>query len=211
MAKSQGPTGYLTQREFARLVDDPLQTVIDKDRLGLFEAAIPGGGRGHKKLYTYEQVEEYKKLKVSMKDPNAQMRFYTIEEAYAGFMALDEGKTIREMVVQLKIHPAKAEAIRADWVRAGEGVILDRKHVEAILSLGLSGPSSITRPEDVVEIVVAAAAEAEHECACKRAPASVCLRCVHDRVKNALLSAKKSEPTPSEDDDESGEIARAVG
>lgn len=196
LRRSKKPEGYLTTYEFARAVGEPAAVILEKHRIGMFKAAIhyPTGGRGKTTYYAREQIEQYNAMKDLTVDPVSALRVYAAEEAKAGFAAIQAGKTMRDLVIELGIHPARARAISDDYAAMGGGVYLAPDDLNAILALDMSGPTEIRSVKDILEILETASSNLT--CSCGEGERALCITCVNDRVRKAAGAARQKQASP---------------
>lgn len=196
----------MTTHEFARAVDEPVAVILDKHRIGLFRAAIshPTGGRGRATYYSREQVEHYNALKETAVDPITAIRVYSAEEAKLGFAALRAGKSLQDLVIDLTIHPSRARAIADDFASLGGGLYLSQSEVNSILAMELPGPTKLEKGADILELLKAVGSESA--CSCARGERSLCILCVNDRIRKAVVAASQKQTETAPDPQENADV-----
>lgn len=107
---------------------------------------------------------------------------YTPDDASKMFAALKANKSVEDCVIELKIHPRAAMAIKRAWDDVRGQVTFTREQLDKIEKLGLDGEFPIEAPEQLMSVLESAAAE--KACVtCKAKPGVMCRGCAKKEVR----------------------------
>lgn len=201
-APSRAQNG-LTTEQFAQAAGVPIHHIHYAMRTGELVPAVRGGGRGHKRLFTHEQVQAFVQMREDVakrieKEANALMRApvpalkfeYSGEHARECFDAWDRGEKISYGIRKLGLHPAAVRAIWHEYTQIDGGIALPKETIDKIAMLNLDGPLPPRNHADVLELLQTASADARCE-QCAERPKSVCVKCARAAIK-AAVTAKAS-------------------
>ena len=147
-------------------------------------------------MYHMSQVEEFRKAVIPAK-PH-QLRhgsLYTAEQAQKAFMALDQGKSPRQIVTELGLHPFVLDAIRFAYATLEQGIALSATELQSLKELEhIDLPSEgIKKGSELLALLLQADArlgaleserfEAVRCSSCKRKRSSYCKGCVQETIR----------------------------
>lgn len=201
--------GLLTPVQFAFRVDTTVKDLLRLHTQGTFLAFEPGGiGRGKQRMYRESQVADFLRIfgRRSTVDVSNEEELLKLQErqshvarlhlipftgpqARTGFLALKEGKTFTDLVLEHGFHPDVARSIALSWAEMNESIFLSKATLDEIAKMSLDGPLPIKTEKDVLEVLTLASNEAQCRSCKKNQRAICCKRC----VVQAIFEARQEE------------------
>jgi hypothetical protein len=192
------PDGFMTIHEFAHRVGRTPETVRNYARKGVFRPAQTDAVRGTY-LYAEEQVDSFRKMFSGQKHagnpggrgpalrPVTGRSDFTSEQGAEIFMALDEGRSLRWCVIELRVHPDAVEAAYKRWESFGEGLLVSKQQLAHINSLALD--ETVSSTESLVALLETLSAGTRCK-SCGRGAREICRSCASRQARAAIKTVR---------------------
>lgn len=149
-------------------------------------------------LYREEAVEKVRRLAVDRPTRLASIRrtaqevTYTSREAKDVFVALQEGRTLDQIVIEQDMHPSVVQVIARDYQYVAGAILLLKPVVDEINAMPFDGPRPLREGDDVLVVLRQALRRMCGSCGARRSSV-FCTSCTRDRLA-ALESARPARP-----------------
>lgn len=167
-------------------------------------------GRGWA-LYKVERIQDVKQYSIMLQneEPSGPLKFlpaandptvtYSTEECHAVFALIREGKSLVEVFMETRIHPAILNAIVKDYERLSGSWFVAKPIIDSINALPLEGVGTIHTGVDLLEAMKRVADEVNEarKClGCKKKTRAYCASCAPGGAPKVVASAPDRAPHP---------------
>lgn len=196
------PAGFLTRGDLIKRLGISERHLMKLLREGTIKAARHTHHRWA--LYSIADADRvHRVLTTRLRRTDLDAVTFTADEAVEVFKRLQQGIPLESIMVELKMHPYMAQAIRSEYVRISGSMTLSRSHVDRLNRLPLEGVTlPLASADDIVLALETAYADKRCMSCRRRARSTHCAACVVQKhVKSSQPSAVSRQPEEDETSD----------